>query len=51
MLKDFISSDSQTKFIKQNLNELKINFHSRGIRSPYFKEGNAAPGAGQSQIA
>ncbi len=30
MLRDLISLDSQSKFIKQNLPELRIEYHSRG---------------------
>jgi len=31
MLKDLISFESQVKFSSQNLNELKVTFHTRGL--------------------
>ena len=37
LLKDLISVDNQAKFIKQNLNELKILYQARGINSKYFR--------------
>ena len=48
LLKDLISSENQNKFSSQNLNELKISYHTRGIQSQYFRlspaEGGAASG-------
>ena len=48
LLKDLISTENQNKFSNQNLNELKISYHTRGIQSQYFRlssaEGSAASG-------
>ena len=37
ILKDLISTENQSRFSAQNLNELKVNYHTRGIQSQYFK--------------
>ena len=37
LLKDLISTENQSKFSAQNLNELKVSYHTRGIQSQYFR--------------
>ena len=48
LLKDLISTDNQTRFSQQNLNELKVTFHSRGINSQYFRQSPTEPSSSQT---
>lgn len=41
LIKDLISLESQTKFLKNNLSELHLSMHARGIKSPIFKPEDA----------
>jgi len=55
LLKDLISFEHQVKFSSQNLNELKISYHARGLQhSPHFRlsqselQSGQTPGSGPS---